>query len=42
MRYKLRYYWRILCHTLGFCPRCGEHINRLPHGGVICPTCKQR
>ena len=40
--YRLRYYWRCLCHALGFCPACYSRVNFTRSGRAICPNCKQR
>lgn len=42
LKYRARYWWRKACHLAGFCPNCGNRINRTPSGAVFCPVCKQR
>ena len=42
LRYRARYYWRRLCHALGYCPACFERVNVTPAGAVCCPFCRQR
>ena len=42
VRYRIRYYWRKVCHFLGFCPSCGERVNYQRSGAVFCPNCLHR
>lgn len=40
--YRLRYYWRCICHALGFCLACGARVNFTRSGQALCPNCKRR
>jgi len=42
LRYQARYYWRVFCHLIGFCPKCGERVMTTRNGTVFCPTCGGR
>lgn len=44
MRFKFlcRYWWRKLCHLLGYCPRCGAGVMKTRSGNSVCPNCGQR
>ena len=37
--YRLRYYWRVFAHFIGFCPKCHNPINYTTNGRPICPQC---
>ena len=40
--YRLRYYWRKICHFFGYCPKCGARVSFTRSGQPICNSCKQR
>ena len=40
--YRLRYYWRRICHFFGYRPRCGAPVSRTRNGQSICHSCNQR
>ena len=40
--YRLRYYWRKVCHFFGRCPKCGASVSFTRSGQPICHNCKQR
>ena len=40
--YRLRYYWRKVCHFFGYCPKCGAGVSFTRSGQPICHSCKQR
>lgn len=42
LKYRARYYWRKVCHFLGFCPACGERVNVILNGVAVCPNCRAR
>jgi hypothetical protein len=37
--YRLRYWHRVICHALGFCPRCFTMVNFTRSGKACCPKC---
>jgi hypothetical protein len=40
LRYRLRYWFRRTVKALGFCPDCGNVLNRTSAGRRLCPYCK--
>jgi len=39
LKYRVRYYWRVLIHLMGYCPTCYNKVNYTRHGKPICPYC---